>query len=132
MDGKKIIEEDKEYIAGTYARFPVAFKSGKGCRLYDYDGKEYVDCGSGIAVNIFGVNHFTWVDAARYNNIDLMPMMKKYAEPLLRTITKESPYFGVAERLLRMLKFFLPFSDNWVPSNSLMREFIGGSCYADV
>ena len=61
-----------------------------------------------------------------------LPLMKKYAEPLLRTITKESPYFGVAERLLRMLKFFLPFSDNWVPSNSLMREFIGGSCYADV
>ncbi len=63
MDGKKIIEEDKEYIAGTYARFPVAFKSGKGCRLYDYDGKEYVDCGSGIAVNIFGVNDGEWKKA---------------------------------------------------------------------
>ena len=41
MDGNYIINEDKEYIAGTYARFPVAFKEGKGCRLYDYDGKEY-------------------------------------------------------------------------------------------
>lgn len=50
MDGKNIIDEDKQYIAGTYARFPVAFKEGRGCRLYDHDGKEYVDCGSGIAV----------------------------------------------------------------------------------
>ncbi len=56
MKSKDIIEEDKKYIAGTYARFPVAFKEGKGSRLYDYDGREYVDCGSGIAVNIFGVN----------------------------------------------------------------------------
>lgn len=63
MNGKDIIEEDKQYIAGTYARFPVAFREGKGCRLYDYDGKEYVDCGSGIAVNIFGVNDEEWKKA---------------------------------------------------------------------
>lgn len=63
MNGKDIIEEDKQYIAGTYARFPVAFREGNGCRLYDYDGKEYVDCGSGIAVNIFGVNDEEWKKA---------------------------------------------------------------------
>ena len=39
MKSKDIIEEDKKYIAGTYARFPVAFKEGKGSRLYDYDGR---------------------------------------------------------------------------------------------
>ena len=63
MKSKDIIEEDKKYIAGTYARFPVAFKEGKGSRLYDYDGREYVDCGSGIAVNIFGVNDGEWKSA---------------------------------------------------------------------
>lgn len=63
MDGKFIIDEDKEYVAGTYARFPVAFKEGKGCRLYDYDDKEYVDFGSGIAVDIFGVNDGEWKSA---------------------------------------------------------------------
>ena len=63
MKSKDIIEEDKKYIAGTYARFPVAFKEGKGSRLYDYDGREYVDCGSGIAVNIFGVNDEEWNNA---------------------------------------------------------------------
>lgn len=71
MKPKDIIEEDKKYIAGTYARFPVAFKEGKGSRLYDYDGKEYVDCGSGIAVNIFGVNDEEWKNAviAQINSI---------------------------------------------------------------
>lgn len=63
MDGKFIIDEDKEYVAGTYARFPVAFKEGNGCRLYDYDDKEYADFGSGIAVDIFGVNDGEWKSA---------------------------------------------------------------------
>ena len=61
-----------------------------------------------------------------------LPVMKKYATPLLSKIEKDSPYFPLAERLLRMLKFFVDMPDDWVPSNSLMREFIGGSCYADV
>lgn len=61
-----------------------------------------------------------------------LPVMKKYAMPLLQAIDKDSPYFTIAERLMRMLKFFIPLEDAWVPSNSLMREFIGGSCYADV
>ena len=60
MDGNYIIGEDKEFIAGTYSRFPVVFKEGRGCRLYDYEGKEYLDCGSGIAVDIFGVNDEEW------------------------------------------------------------------------
>ena len=63
MDGKQIIEEDKRYVAGTYARFPVVFRDGKGCRLYDCDGREYLDCGSGIGVNIFGVNDGKWKEA---------------------------------------------------------------------
>lgn len=59
-------------------------------------------------------------------------VMKKYAMPLLEAIDRESEYFPVAERLIRMLKFFVDLPDEWVPSNSLIREFIGGSCYADV
>ena len=61
-----------------------------------------------------------------------LPVMKKYAMPLLRDIDDESPYFPIAQRLIRMLKYFIDMDDKWVPSNSLMREFIGGSCYADV
>ncbi|MCF0107620.1 MAG: hypothetical protein HUJ59_01210 [Bacilli bacterium] len=58
--------------------------------------------------------------------------MKKYAMPLLEKVEVESPYFPVAERLIRMLKFFKDIPDQWVPCNSIIREFIGGSCYADV
>ena len=58
-------------------------------------------------------------------------VMKKYAQPLLEAVDINSEYFPVAERLLRMLKYFDDMPDEWVPCNSLMREFIGGSCYAD-
>jgi uridine kinase len=61
-----------------------------------------------------------------------LPVMKKYALPLLTSIDKDSEYWPDAARLIRMLKFFIDMEDNWVPSNSLMREFIGGSCYKDV
>lgn len=60
MDVREIYGDDGRYIAGTYGRFPLAIKKGKGCRLYGYDGKEYIDFGSGIAVNIFGVNDEEW------------------------------------------------------------------------
>ncbi|MEA5061197.1 MAG: hypothetical protein VB015_02120 [Erysipelotrichaceae bacterium] len=61
-----------------------------------------------------------------------LSVMKKYAMPLLQKIDPESPHFPVSERLIRMLKFFDDLPDQWVPCNSLIREFIGGSCYADV
>ena len=59
-------------------------------------------------------------------------VMKRFAMPLLTAIEKDSSYYPTAERLIRMLKYFLDMDDRWVPSNSLIREFIGGSCYSDV
>ncbi len=56
-----IKELDKEYIASTYARFPLCIKSGKGALAYDEDGKEYIDLGTGIAVNTFGYADDEWV-----------------------------------------------------------------------
>ncbi len=61
-----------------------------------------------------------------------LPVLKRFAMPLLQKIDKESPYYPVAVRLMSMLKYFIEMDDKWIPSNSLMREFIGGSCYADV
>lgn len=61
-----------------------------------------------------------------------LAVLRKYAMPLLAKIPADSPYFLTAERLLRMMKFFVDMPDEWIPNNSLMREFIGGSCYADV
>ncbi|MBR6745656.1 MAG: acetylornithine/succinylornithine family transaminase [Clostridia bacterium] len=54
---------DREYIAGTYARVPVEIVSGKGSLVYDEAGKEYIDLGTGIAVNTFGVADEDWAQA---------------------------------------------------------------------
>lgn len=58
-----IFELDHNYIAQTYSRFPLAFISGKGSKLFTEDGKEYIDFGSGIAVNIFGICDEKWKNA---------------------------------------------------------------------
>ena len=60
MDIKQL---DKEYIANTYARFPVQLVNGKGSLVYDETGKEYIDLGTGIAVNSFGVADGEWEKA---------------------------------------------------------------------
>ena len=56
-------ETDDKYVAHTYARFPVEIVDGKGSLLYDRDGKAYIDLGSGIAVNTFGVCDDAWTAA---------------------------------------------------------------------
>ena len=58
-----IREIDKEYVANTYARFPLCLVKGKGSLVYDEDGKEYIDLGTGIAVNTFGYSDDEWVSA---------------------------------------------------------------------
>ena len=56
-------QQDKEYIANTYGRFNVCFEKGKGSLLWDVDGKEYIDLGSGIGVTAFGVDDDEWTEA---------------------------------------------------------------------
>lgn len=60
MDIKAI---DASFIANTYARADVVFVSGNGSTLTDENGKNYIDFGSGIAVNILGHNFGPWKDA---------------------------------------------------------------------
>ncbi len=57
------VETTNQYIANTYARTPLALTHGKGSLLYDEAGKEYIDFGSGIAVNVFGVADPEWEKA---------------------------------------------------------------------
>ena len=54
---------DKAYIANTYARFPLEIISGKGSLVYDENGKEYIDMGTGIGVTAFGISDDEWVSA---------------------------------------------------------------------
>ncbi|MBO4341746.1 MAG: aminotransferase class III-fold pyridoxal phosphate-dependent enzyme [Clostridia bacterium] len=60
-----IKEKDKEFIAGTYKRFPVEIVSGKGSVVTDSEEKEYIDMGSGIAVNSFGIADELWQEAIK-------------------------------------------------------------------
>lgn len=60
---EKIQAADKEYIANTYGRFPVAIEKGKGATCYDFDGKKYIDFSSGIGVNSLGFCDEGWVSA---------------------------------------------------------------------
>ena len=57
------ISLDKEYVAGTYGRFPLELVSGKGSLFYDGEGKEYIDMGTGIGVTAFGTADDEWVAA---------------------------------------------------------------------
>ena len=54
---------DKEYVAGTYGRFPVELVSGKGSIIKDSAGKAYIDMGSGIGVTAFGIADDQWLAA---------------------------------------------------------------------
>ncbi len=58
-----IKEIDSNYIANTYARFPVVITGGKGSVLTDENGREYIDLATGIAVNTFGAADDDWVGA---------------------------------------------------------------------
>ncbi len=56
-------ELDHRFVASTYARFPLEIVGGSGSTLLGADGREYIDLGSGIAVNIFGLNDASWKQA---------------------------------------------------------------------
>lgn len=57
MKNQQILKLTQKYVANTYARFPIALVQGKGARVWDADGKEYIDFVAGIAVNGLGHNH---------------------------------------------------------------------------
>lgn len=56
-------ELEQQYVVQTYGRFPLTLVSGKGSRVYDDEGKEYIDLGTGIAVNTFGIADEEWIAA---------------------------------------------------------------------
>ena len=58
-----------------------------------------------------------------------LAVLKIYAEPLLFGVTEEDPAYSEARRLLKFLDYFVPVPPETIPNNSLLREFIGGSCF---
>ncbi|HQC31017.1 MAG TPA: nucleoside kinase [Acholeplasmataceae bacterium] len=56
-------------------------------------------------------------------------VLKRFALPQLQAIPRDSKYFIMANRLVKFLKYFVDIPEELVPCNSLLREFIGGSCF---
>lgn len=58
-----VFELDKSYVAPTYGRFNINIVKGKGSLAWDNEGREYIDLGTGIAVNTFGYSDREWISA---------------------------------------------------------------------
>ena len=63
MTSAQVKELTDQYILNTYGRFPVAIHHGQGAKLYDFEGKEYIDFTSGIGVTCLGYGNSAWADA---------------------------------------------------------------------
>ena len=85
MNTNEIINTAKEHLLHTYNRYPVAFDHGKGVRLYDTDGKEYLDFCAGIAVYALGYGNRKYEDALK-SQIEKISHTSNYyySEPLAR------------------------------------------------
>ncbi len=78
----RITETDNSFVANTYKRFPVEIVKGQGSLVYDADGKEYIDMGSGIGVTSFGIGDAKWKEAVM-SQLDKVQHMSNlyYTEP---------------------------------------------------
>ena len=74
MPTEELKESAEQYLMGTYARQPISIVRGRGSKVYDLEGREYVDFVGGIAVNILGHGH-----------PDLVLAIQKQAAQLIHT-----------------------------------------------
>lgn len=80
-----LIRDSARYLANTYARFPVVLVRGRGDRLWDSDGKEYLDFAAGIAVDVLGHCHPKVVEAIKAQAETLLHVSNLYhIEPQIR------------------------------------------------
>ncbi|MDD2484472.1 MAG: aspartate aminotransferase family protein [Eubacteriales bacterium] len=103
MDFAKIKELDAESGMQNYGRNDVAFVSGKGPFLYDTEGKEYIDFGSGIGVVSLGYGNPHWVDAVSRQAATL-----SHVSNLFYT----EPYAVLASRLTKLAGMKAAFFGN--------------------
>lgn len=80
-----IVNNDKKYVANTYSRFPLALESGNGSVVKAFDGKEYIDLSTGIAVNTFGFADEEWIKAVTNQLYKLQHISNLfYSEPCVK------------------------------------------------
>ena len=86
MTNQDLIQIHDKYIMGTYGRFPIAISHGQGAKLYDFDGKRYIDFASGIGVNSIGHGNPAWAQAIADQAMRLGHVSNLYyTEPAART-----------------------------------------------
>ncbi len=85
MGNMDLIELSEKYLAGTYRRYPVVIVKGEGCRVWDADGREYLDFVAGLAVCNLGHCHPEVVEAVREQASRLLHISNLYhIEPQIR------------------------------------------------
>ena len=87
-------EIDKQYVANTYARFDIEIVDGKGSRVVDSNGKEYIDLATGIAVNTFGIADKEWTDA-------VTAQLGKFQTSIIRSLVLSLQSFFAREQALK-------------------------------
>ena len=84
MDFNTLKNRENNALMHTYGRFDIALDHGKGSKLYDLDGKEYIDLTSGIGVNALGHGHEALVQAIQEQAARLMQASNLfYTEPMV-------------------------------------------------
>lgn len=78
MDIKTVVDETEKYYLPVFGRYPLVLDYGKGCRLYDAEGNEYIDFLAGIAVNALGHAHPVLVNAIANQAAKLMHCSNLY------------------------------------------------------
>jgi acetylornithine/N-succinyldiaminopimelate aminotransferase len=81
MNSQQWIEKSDKYIMRTYGRYPIVPVRGEGCRLWDADGKEYLDFLGGVAVNNLGHCHPKVVAALQKQAAELIHCSNYYHIP---------------------------------------------------
>ena len=87
-DAQYIMQTDSEYVLGTYARQPIVFVRGEGARLWDSEGREYLDFLAGIAVVQVGHCHPRIADAITQQARTLMQVSNLYHNALQAPLAK--------------------------------------------
>lgn len=92
------IEKAEEAVLHTYNRYPVVFDHGEGVRLYDVDGKEYLDFGAGIAVQSLGYNNKAYTRALK-DQIDKLTHISNlyYSVPMMEAAEKVVKASGMSK-----------------------------------
>jgi acetylornithine/N-succinyldiaminopimelate aminotransferase len=94
----EVVEKEQRYIMPTYRRQPIVITEGAGARVKDINGRAYIDCVGGIAVNAVGYNHPAVVKALQEQAARLMHVSNLYyTEPQVNLAEKLTARTGMAK-----------------------------------